>query len=135
MKSYKIILLIFCFCILQNRLFAQFSNGGHVDIFANNDIAYRSATAAGSDQNGQANLVRSQGQIALDFSMANINNQFAFSLGLDNSLKSVEIYFKRRQTNMYYRDLEAWQKRMKANIKKYGNLSREDIEYIYYRTR
>ena len=131
----KTILLIFCFCVLQDKLFAQFSNGGHVDIFANNDIGYRNSTVAGSDLNGQANLVRSQGQIALDFSMSNINNQFALSLGLDNSLKSVETYFKRRQTNMYYRDLEAWQKRMKANLKKYGNLSREDIEYIYYRTR
>lgn len=135
MKLYKIILLIFCFCVLQNKLFAQFSNGGHVDIFANNDIAYRSATVAGSDQNGQANLVRSQGQIALDFSMANINNQFAFSLGLDNNLKYVETYFKKRQINRYYKDLEDWQSRYRAYLKKHGGLTREDIEYIYYRTR
>ncbi len=131
----KTLILVFCLFVINDFCFAQFGRD-HTDIFAGNSTAYRDVTAGGSYQNGAANMIRAQGQNAADMSLANMNNQFALSLGLDNSLKYVETYFKKRQTNMYYRDLEDWQKRFKAQMKKYGGgLTREDIEYMYYRTR
>lgn len=92
-----------------------------------------SSTANQGSSNGQAAVISAEGGFMVDASQANINNQQAYSMQLDNHLKRVNTFFEGRQTNSFYRDLEAWQKKQRAEFKKYGMYDREAIRYIYGR--
>lgn len=74
--------------------------------------------------NAAANLVVAQSE-------ANINNQTAYSMSLDNRLKYTHTYFKNRQLNGYYRDLEEWQKKTRKELKAAGLYDRDAIRYVY----
>jgi len=95
----------------------------HVNIFGN--------TLYPGYVSPQASVIASEGGYLLDSSMANVNNQQAYSMALDNSLKSTTIYFEKRQNNMFYRDLEYWQKKERAKLKKEGSLDRKAIYKLY----
>lgn len=79
--------LPYCFALLlaliANRANAQFNY-------------YSSSTAAEGYQRGAAAVIAAQGQRNLDDSQARINNQDAYSMALDNSVKSVNTYWEKR---------------------------------------
>jgi hypothetical protein len=52
---------------------------------------------------------------------------------LQNSLTRAEIYFQKRQTNMYYRELEVIQKRELKNLKRYDQLTIPELNRIFGR--
>ena len=52
---------------------------------------------------------------------------------LQNSLTKTEIYFQKRQTNMYYRELEVVQKQQLKNLKKYEQLTIPELNRIFNR--
>lgn len=52
---------------------------------------------------------------------------------LQNSLTRAEIYFQKRQTNMYYRELEVVQKRQLKDLKKYDQLTIPELNRIFGR--
>lgn len=74
--------------------------------------------------NAAANMVVAQSE-------ANINNQTAYSMALDNRLKYTNTYFRNRQLNGYYRDLEEWQKQTRKELKAAGLYDRDAIRYVY----
>jgi hypothetical protein len=71
-------------------------------------------------------------------SAANNTNQYldyqnGYYQELQNSLTRTEIYFQKRQTNMYYRELEVVQKRELKNLKKYDQLTIPELNRIFGR--
>jgi hypothetical protein len=52
---------------------------------------------------------------------------------LQNSLTKTEIYFQKRQTNMYYRELEVVQKRELKHLKRYDQLTIPELNRIFGR--
>jgi catabolite regulation protein CreA len=95
-------------------------------------VGYSSTLNQGS-ANGRAAVISAEGGYMVDASQANINNQQAYSMQLDNHLKKVDTFFEARQSNCFYRDLEQWQKKQRTEFKKYGIYDREAIRYIYGR--
>lgn len=62
----------------------------------------RGTTAASAQLHGIANVIRSRGQAARDYSRANINNEEARSRYIDNQLKWTETYFAKKAINANY---------------------------------
>jgi hypothetical protein len=52
---------------------------------------------------------------------------------LQNSLTRTEIYFQKRQTNMYYRELEVIQKQQLKDLKRYDQLTIPELNIIFGR--
>jgi hypothetical protein len=95
---------------------------------------YGVGTAASTGNFGQAALIDSQGNFLLKQSQANMNNQIAYEHSLRNDSLKTETYFGKRQTNGFYRHLEEWQSKTKVKLKReHGELTREDIRYLYGR--
>ena len=80
---------------------------------------------------GEAAMINSYGNYALNQSMANINNQTAYSMSLDNKLQRIRTTFEGRQINRYYRDIEAWQATERNRLKNMGVYDRAAIEDVY----
>jgi hypothetical protein len=60
-------------------------------------VIYNSASTAGEGYaNGISNIIASQGQKNLNDSQARINNQDAYSKAIDNSVKSVNAYWEKK---------------------------------------
>lgn len=94
-----------------------------------------SASYASSPQQGymygQAATINAEGNYLLNQSMANINNETAYSMSLHNQTLRARTYFEKRQINGYYRDMETWQKEERSRLKRYGLYDKEAIEYLY----
>lgn len=80
---------------------------------------------------GEAAMINAYGNYAVNQSMANINNQMAYGMALDNKLKRIRTTFEARQINRYYRDIEAWQAAERNRLKNMGIYDREAIEDVY----
>ena len=113
---------------------AQYPNNFQAADLALQGILFNNNYASTQQQgllNGEAALINSQGNYLLNESQANINNQTAYSMQLDNKNKKIRTYFNGRQINSYYRDIEAWQKKEKARLRYSGKYDKEAIENIY----
>lgn len=65
--------------------------------FASAQVIYNGAsTAAEGYQRGMADVIQSSGQAAVDVSQARINNEDAFSAAIDNSVKSVNAFWEKK---------------------------------------
>lgn len=80
---------------------------------------------------GDASVISASGEFLLNQSEANINNQTAYSMFLNNQLLHTRVFFEKRQINGYYRDLEQWQKQARKDLKAAGIYDRDAIEYLY----
>jgi hypothetical protein len=95
-----------------------------------------------------ANLTNSMTNLMINFGIAgmqaaqppttNNNNQYldyqnGYYQELQNSLTRTEIYFQKRQTNIYYRELEVIQKRELKDLKKYDQLTIPQLNRIFGR--
>lgn len=64
---------------------------------ASSQVMYYSSSTAGEGyQRGAASMINAQGEKNLNDSQARINNQDAYSAALDNSVKSVNTYWEKR---------------------------------------
>lgn len=82
---------------------------------------HHSSTLAEGFQRGLADIIRADGQYNRDTSIANINNQEAYSRYLDNQVKKVDTYFAKRQRNNSYR---AQMRRPRAMPETYRRIAR-----------
>lgn len=64
---------------------------------------HHSSTLAEGVRRGTADIIRAEGRYNLETSIANINNEEAYSRYLDNDLKRTDTYFAKRQRNASYR--------------------------------
>lgn len=65
--------------------------------YAQGQVIYNGAsTAAEGYARGMADVIQSSGQAAVDVSQARINNQDAYSAAIDNSVKSVNAFWERK---------------------------------------
>lgn len=136
MKKY-IWFFIFFVTICNNFLYAQQFAQSPVALNLDYLISTYGQNATGTPESsaafGRAAEINATGNLLLRSSQANINNRIADKLALDNDLHRVETWFKKRQTNRYYVNLEEWQKEEIRRLKREGSLTKEDIEYIYNR--
>jgi hypothetical protein len=134
MHSLKLLVLLVGVCY-SSIGYSQYYDPNAVNALNNNMMGFLNmgATAYSSGQYGNASYMNAEGNRSLNQSMANINNQTAYSMYLDNRLKQTSTFFDNRQLNSYYRDLEAWQKAERVQLKRYGIYDREAIERLYGR--
>lgn len=123
---------IFGILLLLNS-YSEAADTGHQNIFGLMPYIGYSSTVSQGTYNGNAAMINAEGSYLVDSSQANINNQQAYSLQLDNHLKKVDTFFEARQSNSFYRDLEDWQKRERIRLKKIGAFDREAIRSLYGR--
>lgn len=119
--------------LFSHDLYAQYNDQGTISSLSNNMNGFFSmgSTPYQNNQYGNASVMNSQGNLVLKQSEANINNQTAYGMALDNRTKYTRTYFENRQLNRFYRDLEEWQKQERVQLKKYGIYDRESIERLY----
>ena len=94
----KIGLIIF-FGILLSTKILQAQDSGHQHLFGLMPYVGYSSTNAQGTSNGNAAVISAEGGYLVDVSQANINNQQAYSLQLDNHLKKVDTFFEARQSS------------------------------------
>ena len=128
---YLLVLTIGFFCC--GTADAQYYDPNTVSSLNNNMMGFLNMGASpyGANQYGNAAYVNSEANMVMAQSQANINNQTAYSMYLDNRIKRTETFFQNRQINRYYRDLEEWQRQERTQLKKYGIYDREAIERLY----
>lgn len=83
---------------------------------------HHSSTLAEGVRRGTADIIRAEGRYNLETSVANINNEEAYSRYLDNDLKRTDTYFAKRQRNSSYR---AQMRRPRAMPETYARLSHQ----------
>lgn len=113
---------------IGSPLYAQV-NG--TNIFTNGYGLNIPGTAASVGGYGGAASMSAAASMVIAQSEANINNQTAFSMYLDNRLKYTNTYFQNRQLNSYYRDVEEWQKNTRRELRAAGVYDINAIRYIY----
>lgn len=100
---------------------------GLQSILSNN---YASSVQQGS-MYGQAAEINAYGNYVVNQSIANINNQTAYAMSLNNQVLRTQTFFQKRQINRYYRDLEEYQRQERIRLKASGLYTDEDIARLY----
>jgi hypothetical protein len=130
MKRLTLIIILYLFIIGINSSFGQ---NPYATNMSNNQFypSYVPNSLYGTTRLGDAAVIVAQGSYALSNSEAAMNYETAYSMNQNNKLLRTQTYFENRQLNMYYRDLEEWQKEERRALKRSGLYNREAIEYIY----
>ena len=95
------------------------------------DMGPASINIGNSPEMGQAAIINAEGNLALKSSIANINNQKAYGLYLNNTVLRASVYFEKRQINLYNVSLEAMQRKRIAYMKKSQNYSKEELDSLF----
>jgi hypothetical protein len=130
----KLSLCLFIFIFSPTVAYSQYSGYemqnigiGLQGILSNN---YASSPMQGQ-MYGQAANMNAYGNYVYNQSLANINNQIAYSMSLDNQTQRARVFFEKRQINRYYRDMEGWQREERARLKRSDLYDKAAIEYLY----
>lgn len=102
--------------------------------FLPSDIGYnidRIVSSNMSSQSEEASMINASGDFIYKQSLANINNQKAYEMSLNNQALRTKVYFEKRQTNLYYRSLEQLQKRRISQMKKEEYFSKEEFDLLF----
>ena len=102
--------------------------------FLPSDIGYnidRIVSSNMSSQSEEASMINASGDFIYKQSLANINNQKAYEMSLNNQALRTKVYFEKRQTNLYYRSLEQLQKRRISQMKKEEYFSKEEFDSLF----
>lgn len=102
--------------------------------FLPSDIGYnidRIVSSNMSSQSEEASMINASGDFIYKQSLANINNQKAYEMSLNNQALRTKIYFEKRQTNLYYRSLEQLQKRRISQMKKEEYFSKDEFDSLF----
>ena len=128
----KFLITTVLFVIATNSCVAQYGSD-HVNPFGAMPFIGMPQTASSANGNSQSAVIAATGGYAVDMSLSRINDQTAYSMMLDNHTKKIDTYFNGRNSNAYYRDMDAWRKQERTYLKKIGLWNRETINYIYGR--
>jgi len=71
------------------------------------------------------------GDFLLKSSMANINNQKAETIRLNNDMLKTSNYFEKRQMNLYHRSLYDLQKYEINKMRREGTLTKESLDSLF----
>lgn len=130
-KIMKYLVFFGCLMICCSA-FAQ--NYGNVPGFMPSDIGYnldRIVSSSMSSSSEQAAMINAQGDYLYKASLANINNQKAYALQLNNDVMKASAFFEKRQINGYNRALESLQRQEISRMKRDGTLSKESLDALF----
>ena len=136
-KLLLVILLLSCSITNPHILYAQYGVGySPQNSFSNIGIGLGGFNnyASSADQGymyGQSANINAEANFILNQSLAGINNQTSYNMSLLNQEQRARTFFEKRQINRYYRDLEEWQLKEKAMLKREGLYDKDAIEYLY----
>lgn len=127
MKAILLWTLVGCCVILSRTLCAS----EHVNVFPGMPFVGYANTAPAAYNNSVSSVIAAEGGYAMDMSFANMNNQTAYSMSLDNHSKRINTFFQGRIDNSYYRDMEEWRKQERARLKSMGMYDGDAIRRLY----
>lgn len=79
----------------------------------------------------EAAVINAQADYVYKSSLANINNEKAYSIHLNNDVMRASAFFEKRQINRYNRALEELQQREISRMKRSGNYSKSDLDALF----
>jgi hypothetical protein len=90
-------------------------------------VIYNNASTAGEGyQRGMASVISASGEASLNASQARINNQDAYSMAIDNSVKSVNAFWEKKDTY----DARQQQEFTKIQSKRSAYMERHGLGYL-----
>jgi len=113
--------------LLSTTSFAQ-------DNYLPSDIGYNLDRLVSSQlvsPDPQAARMNAQADFVYKNSLANINNEKAYGLSLNNQALRASVYFEKRQINLYNRTLIEFQKKQISEMRRYGNYSKEELDKLF----
>lgn len=118
--------------IIGNTAYAQniYQQGSFIpgDIGYNLDRVTSAGMSSGSED---AAMLNAQADFVYKSSLANINNQKAYGLALNNQVMRASVFFEKRQINRYNRALEEIQYKNLVRMKAQGIYSKEMLDSIF----
>lgn len=127
-KEIKMKKIIFAFyLLLSSSVFSQ-------DSFLPSDIGYNLDRLVNSQlvsPDPQAARINAQADLVYKTSLANINNEKAYGLSLNNQALRTSVYFEKRQINLYNRTLYDFQKKRISEMKRSGIYSKEELDSLF----
>ena len=116
------ITVLFCSQSFAQNGFLPSDVGYNLDRLVSSQLVSPDPKAART--NAQADLVYKT-------SLANINNEKAYGLSLNNQALRTSIYFEKRQINLYNRTLYDFQRKRIAEMKRSGSYSKVEIDELF----
>lgn len=113
--------------LLSSSAFAQ--NG-----FSPSDVGYNLDRLVNSQlvsPDPKAARINAQADLVYKTSLANINNEKAYGLSLNNQALRASVYFEKRQINLYNRTLYDFQKKRISEMKRSGIYSKEELDSLF----
>lgn len=98
------------------------------DVGYNLDRLVSSSLASPSQE---AAVINAQADYVYKSSLANINNEKAYAIHLNNDAMRASTYFEKRQINRYNRALEELQQREIARMRRSGVFSKDDLDQLF----
>lgn len=102
--------------------------------FTPSDVGYNLDRLVGSSlvsPSKEAAMVNAQADYVYKSSLANINNQKAYSIQLNNEAMRASVFHEKRQINRYNRTLEELQQREIARMRREGTFSKEELDRLF----
>lgn len=123
-------ILLGLFFIFTNIAYSQ----NYGNSFMPGDIGYnldRITNAGLSSCSEEAAMINAQADYVYKSSLANINNQKARALELNNEAMRASVFFEKRQINRYNRALEDLQTRQISKMRRDGTLTKEELDHLF----
>jgi len=102
--------------------------------FLPSDIGYnldRIVSSNMSSQSEEAAVINANGDFLYKKSLANINNEKAYEMSLRNQALRTKVYFEKRQTNLYHRSLEEFQKKRISQMRREEYFSKAELDSLF----
>ncbi len=102
--------------------------------FLPSDIGYnldRIVSSSMSSQSEEAAVINANGDFIYKQSLANINNEKAYEMSLNNQRLRAKVYFEKRQTNLYHRSLEEFQKKRISQMRREEYFSKAELDSLF----
>lgn len=122
--------IIFTICLSTISFTTTFAQNNYLP----SDIGYNLDRLVSSQlvsPDPQAARINAQADFVYKSSLANINNEKAYGLSLNNQVLRTSVYFEKRQINLYNRTLYDFQKKQISEMKKYKNYSKEELDSLF----
>lgn len=117
-------------CVAFGQNYGNNNNNG----FTPADVGYnldRLVSSSMSSSSEQAAVINAQGDFLYKSSLANINNQRAQAIQLNNDVMKASAFFEKRQINGYNRALEDLQRREISRMSRDGTLTKESLDTLF----
>jgi len=125
------IIILFVWSLFYTRNFAIAQYNQQYNSSISGLFGYGIGSAPSTIMLGDAAIMNAQANLILNQSYAAINYETVYSMKMNNNILRTQTFFEMRQINRYYRDLEEWQIKERAHLKKYGLYDRSAIESMY----